>query len=760
MEIDLINTDSGFTTPEVCTILKRLYFGRVAFGGGAMSQLRRVRELAGYSQEKLAQVIGLAQAQVSRYEAEPDNVPYGVLRKWVAACGTTLESMDEYLAAHSETLNLGEPYRELDGKLNLLEQFLASAPEVPSDLPELTLTPCKLGDRIQNWRQRPVLVLAGKFDSGKTRIANALLGGSRLPSQFQPTTAIVTFVRHVQQRPKWQREDVWVMRRGFDATRWRDEEHCGRHRIVAGTYDTLKLYGTRESEGERQGAVAALVYVDAPILQACTIVDLPGYSDTQQQADVATSSLTLGDVFIYTSAATGFLDAQDFLQISQLLRTGPELQQRDGPLANYFIVATHANPSISDDALVGLLDKAATRLHSHLKDGILAELSAQEPIGSQVLRDRIFSFWFESHSRREQFEHTLSQLLRDFLPMRVSARVDREISQLKSESRDYYRKLIAGYENALERREDARRELEELGRREPERVARVNVKKTEVSELVERLRDQSREFIVSTIAPQLTAEKIEEFIRRHYSSAEEARKYAVSKLLEDTQSALERNLRTQSAEVQRAIDRFLQDYNEAAVTWDEVGTSSVSIPFDARGAFLGGLASAGSLGALGAWAAAMGNLGGYILVAKAAGLLSALGFGVGSTAAVSFVAAIGGPVTIAVGVAAALFIGVKVLLGDSWQRRLAKRIRTQLEEAQFLAKLRSGADRFWRDTEAAFDSGVNKLESAYSDYLRSLHDLIDTDLSANDSEKRLREVLQRLQALQDFFVGIPWRCSA
>jgi hypothetical protein len=204
----------------------------------------------------------------------------------------------------------------------------------------------------------------------------------------------------------------------------------------------------------------------------------------------------------------------------------------------------------------------------------------------------------------------------------------------------------------------------------------------------------------------------------------------------------------------------LQDYNEAAVTWDEVGTSSVSIPFDARGAFLGGLASAGSLGALGAWAAAMGNLGGYILVAKAAGLLSALGFGVGSTAAVSFVAAIGGPVTIAVGVAAALFIGVKVLLGDSWQRRLAKRIRTQLEEAQFLAKLRSGADRFWRDTEAAFDSGVNKLESAYSDYLRSLHDLIDTDLSANDSEKRLREVLQRLQALQDFFVGIPWRCSA
>ena len=72
-----------------------------------MSQLRRVRELAGYSQEKLAKVIGLAQAQVSRYEADPDNVPYGVLKKWVAACGTTSESMDEYLAAHSETARFG-----------------------------------------------------------------------------------------------------------------------------------------------------------------------------------------------------------------------------------------------------------------------------------------------------------------------------------------------------------------------------------------------------------------------------------------------------------------------------------------------------------------------------------------------------------------------------------------------------------------------------------------------------------------------------
>lgn len=60
-----------------------------------------------------------------------------------------------------------------------------------------------------------------------------------------------------------------------------------------------------------------------------------------------------------------------------------------------------------------------------------------------------------------------------------------------------------------------------------------------------------------------------------------------------------------------------------------------------------------TLGGLGLWAATVGNLGGYILVAKGVSLLSALGISVGGTAAAaSFVAAIGGPITIGIALAA------------------------------------------------------------------------------------------------------------
>ncbi|HYW18192.1 MAG TPA: hypothetical protein VE956_02585, partial [Nodularia sp. (in: cyanobacteria)] len=74
----------------------------------------------------------------------------------------------------------------------------------------------------------------------------------------------------------------------------------------------------------------------------------------------------------------------------------------------------------------------------------------------------------------------------------------------------------------------------------------------------------------------------------------------------------------------------------------------VSIPFDTKGAFLGGIAGLGAYGALAAWAAGLGNLGSYILVAKLVSLLSALGISIGggTAAVISFVAAIGGPIVL------------------------------------------------------------------------------------------------------------------
>jgi hypothetical protein len=145
-------------------------------------------------------------------------------------------------------------------------------------------------------------------------------------------------------------------------------------------------------------------------------------------------------------------------------------------------------------------------------------------------------------------------------------------------------------------------------------------------------------FVENDITPQLQFEQIERFIDVNYGNSEEARKYATAKLLENLQSQLERKIRSQVDTSKAVVEEFLSEYEQITTNWGGSGVGQIEIPFDTRGAFLGGLAGLGTLAALGVWAAAMGNLGGYILVAKAAGVLSALGLGVGSTAAVSFVA--------------------------------------------------------------------------------------------------------------------------
>jgi transcriptional regulator with XRE-family HTH domain len=722
--------------------------------------LRRAREIAGYTQEELATILGIAQTQVSRYEGDPDSAPYGVVKKWSAACGTTPEQLEAFVAASAEVFNPGEPYKELDGQLNLLEQFVKTAPPVPPGL-YLRMQPPELIEQIRKWRQRPTILLAGKFDSAKTRIANTLLGKNYLPSQYAPTTAIITFIRHLSERPSWQHEDVWIMREGFNPSLWGDKEHCAEHKIVGGTYDTLKLYGTRDSEGERQGAYAALVYINAPILRACTIIDTPGFSDTnvKRQADIAINTSVLGDVYIYTSPFNGFLDAQDFLQLSQLLRTLNLPKDTQRPLENLLIVATHTNPSVSPGELEDAIEKRCKSFFHHAKDGIFADIAKSvggRPIDSEQLRDRMYTFWYESLSRRRNLEAELMKLLTSRLPFLVREHVDEEILNIKADSQNYFANIISSYEKTLQERKEAKEKLIELEAREPERQEKILQQKAKAKRAIDDLRRETVRFVESDITPQLQFENIERFIDSNYGNSEEARKYATAKLLENLQSQLERKIRSQADTFKMVVDEFLSEYEQIATNWGDSGLSQLEIPFDTRGAFLGGLAGLGTLGALGVWAAAMGNLGGYILVAKAAGVLSALGLGVGSTAAVSFVAAIGGPVTIAVGLAAALFVGIKTLFGARWQERLAKRMSKQLEDAQLAANQIKGVTKYWDDTEKFFDNGVANMETKYREYRVYLKQLIDEDLSREDSRSRILWLIHQLQEMQDFFGALPW----
>ena len=96
----------------------------------------------------------------------------------------------------------GIPYAELYRKLNLLDRYVDAAPPVDTLIPTPPATPNDLKKQLKLYQQKPNVVLTGGFDAGKSHMANALLGSKNLPVGYQPATRVITFIRHIEDRPR------------------------------------------------------------------------------------------------------------------------------------------------------------------------------------------------------------------------------------------------------------------------------------------------------------------------------------------------------------------------------------------------------------------------------------------------------------------------------------------------------------------------------------------------------------------------------
>jgi hypothetical protein len=112
------------------------------------------------------------------------------------------------------------------------------------------------------------------------------------------------------------------------------------------------------------------------------------------------SAAQIADIVIYASPAKGHINGQDMLRLSNLLSLlpAPENECKNFPtLGNLFIVATHADPSISNEELQKIPSGAARRLYKQLNEGVLKnrrELINRD-ISQQDLQSRFFTFWSE-----------------------------------------------------------------------------------------------------------------------------------------------------------------------------------------------------------------------------------------------------------------------------------------------------------------------------------------------------------------------------
>ena len=739
--------------------------------------LRRCRENAGMSQVKVASILGISEAEVSLYEQQPDKVPMGLLVKWLQQiCGVDIITAMSAAAPPLKGIDPGTPYAELYRRLNLLNQYIDAAPSVDTlHLPTQLSTPNKLKQQLKLYAQKPNVVLIGGFDAGKSHMANALLGSKNLPVGYQPATRVITFIRHVEDRPEWfKEEDVLIVNEEFwlkdekgkqiiDLLLLDDQERCEQYCLQAGSFDILQKYGVHGSN-EDIAAHAAVVYMDSPLLRGCNLIDLPGYSDKPDEdskdVEKANSAAQLADVLLYASPAKGHINGQDMSRLSILLRLlpAPENECSNFPtLGNLFIVATHADPTILDHQLKEIPDKASTRLYNQLNETRLKSRSKQtnRAITEEDLRKRFFTFWSERPDRCQRLVDDLTKILGEFLPQAYMCRVEREIKAIKEDNNKKYASSIEDYEKTIAQIDKHRVLFQAVEENEPARQQETQQKRNKVSKRIDDLKQDTIISFQEYAEKLINVDSVEQTIAKKYNDRKEAKEYLAGYFVEKLQNEAENLIRVNSEELKTEIDTFLEGYTEVVLKLPTQDKTVVPIPFDAQGSFIGGLAGLTSIGALSAWAAALGNLGGYILVAKLVSLLSALGISIsgGTAAVISFVAAIGGPIVLGIGLAAALAFAVWGLFGESWQKRLAKQIVKYFEEQRVREKFQEGIDQFWQDTANSFEKGADAVETNWKEYLEHLREITSPE---TQSRERIEEIIKSLKVLRNFFVEIPW----
>lgn len=757
--------------------------------------LKRARKDAGLSQSDLAQNLDISQTQVSRYEKDPEAIPAGLMLRWLQTVG--IDPADAFRADSSTNLAVdpGDPYADLRMSLTLAERYVEV--QAPDDLSSLNSnvgitakdnfspkevtgrdfpTVDDLTDELHTFRQKPNVMMAGGFDTGKSYLANTLLGQQILPASFQPATRIITVVRHADDRPAWQDEDVWLFdesiwkdgkNRRLDVSHLDDECRCDESRVLAGSHDLLKSYAVHREEvtenvrKKMDQVHSAVVYAETPILRACNIVDLPGFGDRpvgeSQDQKRAESALSFADVVLYASRIRGHLSGKDLSRISAILRQLPAPEETDDSfptLGNLFLVATHADRSVSDQDVEAIRGKGIRRLYRYLEEGPLTrrEQITERAILEEDLRQQWFPFWAENVERSRPLINRLEGILGEHLPLVYTRAADHEIQAMLRRATDQSAQAAQFYRETAEKNSEQRARLETLKKETSERHNKLQREREDVLEFIQTLKGKSRARVQVSVRKRLKASQIQKLIERNFDEKGEAKDRAPALVIERVESKIEEIVGGLTDQLTDRVDEYLEEFQDVALVPPSGGGQKIGALFDAKAAFAGGIYGAAAIGGLAAWATQLGNLGGYVLVAKGASALSALGLGVGggAAAASAAVAAIGGPITLALGIGSVVALGTWRLLSKSWEARLAKKIASHFEEENVERKFISGIDEYWDNTAEAFKHGADAAEKEFQAHLEQLGQV------ASD-EKQARELAKQCEEAHAFYTGIPWK---
>lgn len=717
------------------------------------------------TQSEFAKMMNKSQNTISRWEKEPGNLSIDILKEISNQTGYSITDLLDtkpninipWRTNTDQWVELKELKQDIYKRRNEIGMFINGKGNKSSECVQMCKELDNIYNNVSNKIRKPRVAFLGNSDVGKSTLINDILGDEVLPVGWSPITSLAIKVLSIEEKPKFLKEANTIILSGvsgvdnhISAEDLKNRYYFDKYCLESGDKSLLHKYGSREGEMYKKDSKAEeiIIYVDSPILKSCELWDLPGYGTADNPEDDvnAAKGKNNADIFVYMSLANAFMRGTDILYLQDIIDTMTPLESsknKMGALSNLFVVASQAHTVKPITDLENIMDKGADRMNDTLADNFWNYKSEITGVryDTNSLKSRLFSYTRDDDNISSKFRTNFTTLLEN-ISLQLNKNLREELKMTISTFNKDLLKEIKKVESYIKDGNKSKEDYEDLKSIEDE-IYKNN--KKFVRNLENKIRQYRNESISrfdtyyeSFINEDSIVNMIEE---KDYRNRKEDK--------EELQSFINNSLTQEVNDISYVYSNRLKEYLDAELDLLNIELENAAT-FDYKRAFLSGLAGASTYGAFTLYISTLGNLGGYILVTKVVGLLSKIGISVGGGAiATTTIAALGGPITIVIGLSVVAGALVATFTGLNWKNNLAKSLVKAYDKQEAKKQYSESLEKWWKETENAIDQDM-----MISDYKEQLKEAKE---KANFNSQELYELHGCLQDLYELSEELKYR---
>ncbi len=382
-------------------------------------------DLLKYTQEEMAEMFDENILKIKSWD-EGEEPSLSIIRKIAEKTGLSFNEIMDYKGSKPNSISIKNTWKGVNDRKRIVTNYMKEELEkmdVSDEYKERYIQGLKEG--IKRFI-KPSVSIVGRSDTGKSTMINALIGVEKMPTSWTPTTSIAVYIKHIDDRPDFIKEEVWIFADKvgkeflWDVKKLYDKQYCERWKIAQGDVGVLRQFGTRQEGKPIKNAGSAVIFIDSPILKNCDIIDLPGFGTEEQSDDDITFKTSQNtDLLIYLSQANGFMRGEDSTYLKENIRNLPVFEKKDEndlePLCNIFIVASQAHAVTHGNVkqLEGILKSGYERFRKSCSEEYWStreDISGYSDMGS-FLQNRFYTYTTDIESLRTEFEKSLQRVL-------------------------------------------------------------------------------------------------------------------------------------------------------------------------------------------------------------------------------------------------------------------------------------------------------------------------------------------------------------